>query len=87
MAIVKSDDFMLAQYNALREEILAIKTRIIKLQLSGITVIPLIIGAGQKIPVVMLAAPLITIAFIFMVIFEQNSLMRAGTYIRILKKY
>ncbi|MCX7110411.1 MAG: hypothetical protein NTX45_09840 [Proteobacteria bacterium] len=79
------DDFLLNEYTALRSEILGIKDRLVKLQTTGITGIPIVIATGQHFDIssILLAAPLITLVFLFMVIFEQNSLMRAGAYIKL----
>lgn len=78
------NDFMVIQYQALRVEILAIKERVIRLQIIGITGIPLIIGTGEKddISAVLIVSPLIVLAFVFMLVFEQGSLMWAGEYIK-----
>ncbi len=72
------------EYKELRNEILGIKERIIKLQLIGVSGIPLIIGAGEKydITAVLMVSPLITLIFAFTLIFEQGSLMRVGEYIK-----
>jgi hypothetical protein len=78
------ENFYVLQFKALRAEILAIKERVIRLQMIGITGIPLIIGAGEKydLSAVLMISPLITLAFAFMLVFEQGSLMRAGEYIK-----
>jgi hypothetical protein len=77
-------DFQIMQFEALRAEILGIKERVIRLQVIGVTGIPLVIGAGEKyeLSAILMAAPLITLVFTFMLLFEQNSLMRAGEYIK-----
>ncbi len=77
-------DFHVLQFKALRDEILGIKERVIRLQTIGITGIPLVIGAGEKfnLSAILMASPLITLMFTFMLVFEQNSLMRAGKYIK-----
>lgn len=79
-----ASNFYEIQFQALRYEILGIKERVIKVQLLGITGIPLIIGAGAKydLSAVLLFSPLIVLAFAFMLVFEQGSLMRAGEYIK-----
>lgn len=81
---LKLDNFLLAQFTALREEILAIKASLIKLQLIGITGIPLIMGIGGKYdsPVILLFIPFISLVFIFIFIFEQSCIMRIGDYIK-----
>ena len=80
----KNREFAKLQYEALRQEILGIKERVIKLQLIGISGIPLVIGAGEKYDLssVLMVSPLVTLIFAFMLIFEQGSLMRAGEYIK-----
>ncbi|CAK8712479.1 MAG: hypothetical protein CDV28_101121 [Candidatus Electronema aureum] len=80
----KQEEFISLQYQALRNEILGIKERLIKVQLGGITAIPFIIGSGlqYKLWPVLLVSPVITLVFAFMVIFEQTSLMRAGAYLK-----
>jgi len=72
------------QYEALRAEILDIKERVIRLQTLGVTGIPLVIGAGEKfqLAAILMASPLIVLVFVFMLVFEQNSIMRAGEYIK-----
>jgi len=78
------NNFAELQFKELRNEILGIKERIIKLQLIGVSGIPLIIGAGEKysLTAVLMVSPLITLVFAFMLIFEQGSLMRVGEYIK-----
>ena len=41
-------DFAVMQFKELRNEILDIKIRIIKLQVIGISTIPIIVGVGEK---------------------------------------
>ncbi|MGA2904785.1 MAG: hypothetical protein ABSD98_13200 [Candidatus Korobacteraceae bacterium] len=79
-----SRDFRAIQYEALRAEILSIKERVIRLLMVGVTGIPLVIGAGEKfqLSAILMASPLITLVFVFMLVFEQSSLMRAGEYIK-----
>jgi len=76
--------FAKLQFEELRKEILGIKERLIRLQLIGVTGIPLVIGAGEKadLTAVLIVSPLVTLVLAFMVIFEQSSLMRAGEYIK-----
>ena len=79
----KKLDFMVLEYNALRQEILDIRKRIVTMLGMGLMGIPILGTAAFKLellPVVM-ANPYITVAFIFMLLFEQKSLMRAGRYI------
>ena len=77
-------EFARLQFDSLRAEILGIKERVIRLQIIGVTGIPVVIGAGQKLDLVaiLMAAPIITLIFAFILVFEQNSLMRVGEYIR-----
>ena len=77
-------DFYAMQFNALRAEILGLKGRIIRLLILGVTGIPLIIAAGEKygLSAVLIVSPLITLVFTFMLVFEHESLMRAGEYIK-----
>ena len=77
-------DFNELEYNALRSEILGIKERIVRLQIVGLTGIPLVVGAGHKydLTAVLLVAPLVVGIFATILVSEQNSLMRAGHYIR-----
>ena len=50
----------------------------------GVTGIPIVIGAGQTydLATVLMASLLITLVFTFILLFEQNSLMRAGKFIK-----
>jgi hypothetical protein len=79
-----TNDFRIIQFQALRAEILGIKERVVRLQVIGVTGIPLLIGAGERfdLSAVMMAGPLITLVFAFMLVFEQSSLMRVGEYIK-----
>jgi hypothetical protein len=72
------------QFHALRDEILALKERVIRMQTVAISGIPLIVAAGYRLElyIIIIAAPIITIIAVLMLLFEQNSIMRAGQYIR-----
>jgi low affinity Fe/Cu permease len=72
------------EYLALRTEIDYLTKMLMQFQGLSITGIPIIIGAGEKynFDFVVYAAPIITIVFALMLLFIQNSIMRAGEYIR-----
>jgi hypothetical protein len=78
------EPFLLEQFKALREEILGKIERVVRIQLIGITAIPLVIGAGEKydLTAVIAAGPIVTIVFALILLYEQNGIMRAGRYIR-----
>jgi hypothetical protein len=80
-----SREFLLLQFKALRDEILGKIERVVRIQLIGITAIPLVIGAGEKYDIssVLAAAPLVTVVFALILLYEQNGIMRAGKYIRV----
>lgn len=77
-------EFKLTQYSALRNEILELKQRVIHILTIGLTSIPVIIGSSKEYEwtFALVASPVITVLFVFMLIFEQLSLMRAGCYIK-----
>jgi hypothetical protein len=77
-------EFLLAEYKALRDEILGSMERLIRIQLIGVTAIPLVVGAGERynLTVVIAAGPLVTMIFVFILLYEQSGLMRAGRFIR-----
>lgn len=79
-----AQSFLLEQYKALRDEILGIMERVVRIQLVGITGIPLVIAAGEKydLAAVVMAGPVVTIIFSLILLYEQNGIMRAGKYIR-----
>jgi len=79
-----NDNFISNQFFALREEILALKERVIRIQSTAITGIPLLVAAGEKfnLDFVLIVSPIITAVVVLMLSFEQNSIMRAGRYIR-----
>jgi hypothetical protein len=80
-----SREFLLLQFRALRDEIVGKSERVVRIQLAGVTAIPLVIGAGEKygILIVLAASPIVTIVFSFILLYEQNGIMRAGKYIRL----
>jgi hypothetical protein len=77
-------EFLVLQFQALREEILALKVRVMRIQTMGLTGIPVLIGLAVKydIPEVLYVGPLLTIVVCLMILCEQCSIMRAGNYIR-----
>lgn len=76
--------FFLEQYRALRTEILGKIERVVRLQLVGVTAIPLVVAAGDHydLTAVVAAAPVITVIFALILLYEQNAIMRAGKFIR-----
>lgn len=80
----KDREFLILQFHALREEILALKERVIRIQTVAISGIPLLVAAGEqlKLDFVIFVSPIITAVVVLMLSFEQNSIMRAGRYIR-----
>lgn len=77
-------EFLILEYKALRNEILDLKKRVIQIQSIGITGIPILVAAGNSynIHFLIYVSPLLTIVIAAMLMFEQNSIMRAGYYIR-----
>lgn len=77
-------EFLIMEYNALRNEILDLKKRVIQIQTVGITGIPVLVATGDSLNILFLiyVSPLLTIVIAAMLMFEQNSIMRAGYYIR-----
>lgn len=80
-----SDGFLLVQFKALRDEIVGKIERVVRIQLIGVTAIPIVIGTGEKygISSVLAAAPLITVVFALILLYEQAAIMRIGRYIRL----
>jgi hypothetical protein len=80
-----SKEFLLLQFRELRTEILGKCERVVRIQLAGVTAIPLVIGAGEKYGIlsILAAAPIVTIVFSLILLYEQNGIMRAGRYIRL----
>lgn len=78
-------EFLILQYNTLRQEIQAGKASIIRLLSLGISGIPVLVGAGEKynLDLLIYASPIITIVFILMLLHQQNGIMIPGRYIRL----
>ena len=77
-------NFLVVEYRALRQEICDIKGRLVRIMGLGIIGTPIFIGAAMKMelqPVVILS-PIVPVAFMFLLLLEQNALMRAGRYIK-----
>lgn len=72
------------QYGAIRTEIDYLTKILMQFQAVSVTSIPIIIGTGDKfnLDFVVFSGPIITIVFGLMLLFIQNSIMRAGEYIR-----
>jgi hypothetical protein len=81
----KQKDFLVLQFQTIRAEILALKERVIRVQTVSISGIPLLIAAGENLQLdfVVIVSPIITAVAVLMLSFEQNSIMRAGRYIRL----
>jgi len=79
----KKREFLMSQFHTLRDEILALKERVIRMQLIAISGIPLLVAASTSLNLdfVIIVSPIITAVVILMLSFEQNSIMRAGRYI------
>jgi hypothetical protein len=77
-------DFLIEEYKTLREEILSKVERSIRLQLIGVTAIPLVIGSGQgfELTFAVAVSPIVTTLFILILLYENIGIMRAGKYIR-----
>jgi len=82
--VTESDkNFLRLEYQCLRDEIIGLKSRVIKEFSIGLTAIPVILGAGYSADIIILLilSPVIVVAGFLMLVFEQNSIMRAGAYI------
>ncbi len=79
-----SRDFLCAEYRALRDEILALEDRGMKIQIAGLSGIPSLIAAGDllKLPFLIIFGPVIILVASLMTIFTQDSIMRDGAYIK-----
>lgn len=78
------EDYTRLQYKALRTEIDYLTKVLMQFQGISVSAIPLIVGTGEKydLDFVVLAGPIITVVFALMLLFIQDSIMRAGEYIR-----
>ncbi len=78
-------DFLLAQYKALRQEILILKERRVKMLTLSLTGIPVLIAMAEKFDLLTLSllCPVLSIAYGFMFLSEHNGAMRVGHYIRV----
>lgn len=78
-------DFMIVEFEALREEILRLQSGVVRILSIGIGAVPLIIGASLKFNLdpVIYVSPLIVGVIMLILLFEQNGIMRAGRYIRL----
>lgn len=79
-------EYLRLEYQSLRQEILALKERVIREFALGLTGVPIIMGAGftSHYYLLLLMSPIIVVAGYLMLLFEQNSIMRAGTYIGVM---
>jgi hypothetical protein len=79
-----TDDFLLAEYKALRAEILALEERGTNIQIAGLTGIPTLLAAGEyfRFSFLIIFGPVIILVASMMVIFIQDSIMRNGAYIK-----
>ena len=77
-------EFRIAEYQALRAEILELKKRVMHIKIVGITSIPIIVATVDKYDMkfVLIVSPIIVIAFVLLIMSEQWSIMRVGRYIR-----
>ena len=82
-APLMDNDFLRLEYPSIRQEILELKERVIKEFAIGLTGIPILLGTGfsSRYLILLLLSPIIVVAGYLMLLFEQNSIMRAGTYI------
>jgi len=76
--------FLLAEFNALRQEILLLKERRAKLLALALTGIPILIGLAEELDLMVLSVlcPLLAFSYGLMFLCEHNGAMRAGSYIR-----
>lgn len=77
-------EFLIMQFDSLRNEILGIKERLVREFAIGLTGIPVLIGLADKfnIYLLLLITPIIVVSGGLMLMYEQNSIMRAGSFIR-----
>ena len=79
----KDRAFLRLEYENIRQEILALKERVIKEFAIGLTVIPVLFGSAfaKEYYLLEVLGPIIVVCGYLMLLFEQNSIMRAGAYI------
>jgi low affinity Fe/Cu permease len=77
-------EFLLAEYCALRAEILALEERATNIQIAGLTGIPTLLAAGDywHLSFLIIFGPAIIVVAALMLIFIQDSIMRDGKYIK-----
>lgn len=77
-------EYLVRIFGSLREEISSHEERAIKIQTVAISGIPILVALGQKLQLDMLVitSPLVTAVFALMILYIQNSIMRAGKYMR-----
>ena len=80
----KNIQFIELQFNTLRDEILSLKARVSRILIAALSGIPIIIATGDKLKLdfLIITAPIITAVAMFLILSEQNGIMRAGRYIR-----
>lgn len=78
------NEFAKQQFITLREEIKETKARIFTIQSLGIIVVPAsaFLGKAYNIDILILTTPLLVMVVALMFLFETNSLMRCGIYIK-----
>jgi hypothetical protein len=77
------EDFLLAQFTTLREEIKETKARIFKTLGFGIAIVPAAhyLGQAHDIDVIVIALPVLVLVVGLMYLSENNAVMRCGRYI------
>src|SRR6266566_4825147 len=80
----RSREFLFTEHKALRDEILALEERGMRIQIAGLTGIPTLIAAGSvlRLPFLIIFSPVIILVASLMTIFTQDSIMRDGRYIK-----
>lgn len=76
-------EFLKLEYQALRVEIVGLKERVIREFAIGLTGIPVLFGSAYSVnySILLLLGPIVVVSGYLMLLFEQNSIMRAGAYI------